>query len=104
MYAIIETGGKQINVKVGEKIYVEKLNAKVGTNYTFEKIICFVDDQKTLFGEPYLKNVKVLAKVNKQGLAKKLHIFKYKAKCNERKRIGHRQKYTCLTIEKIICD
>ena len=104
MYAIIETGGKQINVQVGSKIYVEKLDVKVGEHYTFEKIICLVNDQQTLFGAPYLPNVKVVAKVNKQGLSKKLHIYKYKPKHNERKRIGHRQKYTCLTVEQIICD
>jgi large subunit ribosomal protein L21 len=104
MYAIIETGGKQLNVEVGKKIYVEKLNANVGDTYTFDKIICFVDNEKVLFGKPYLNNVKVLAKVEKQGLSKKIHIFKYKPKHNERKRIGHRQKYTSLTIEKIICD
>lgn len=104
MYAIIETGGKQLNVEVGKKIYVEKLNVNVGDTYTFDKIICFVDNEKVLFGKPYLDNVKVLAKVEKQGLSKKIHIFKYKPKHNERKRIGHRQKYTSLTIEKIICD
>lgn len=104
MYAIIETGGKQINVQVGDQIYVEKLAVQVGDHYTFDKVLCLVDEQQKLFGAPYLNHVKVLAKVTKQGLSKKLHIYKYKPKHNERKRIGHRQKYTSLTIEKIICD
>lgn len=103
-YAIIETGGKQINVKIGDQIYVEKIKASVGDNYTFDKIICLVNEQQKLFGTPYLNNIKVLAQVDKQGLSKKLHIYKYKPKHNERKRIGHRQPYTRLTIKEIICD
>ncbi|MCQ2752877.1 MAG: 50S ribosomal protein L21 [Bacilli bacterium] len=100
MYAIIETGGKQVKVEVGQKVFVEKLNVKVGEKYTFDKVLC-VADKDAKFGNPYLANAKVVAKVEKQGLSRKLHIYKYKAKTNERKRIGHRQPYTCVVIESI---
>lgn len=100
MYAIVETGGKQVKVEVGQRVFVEKLACKAGEKYTFDKVLC-VADKEAKFGNPYLKDAKVIAKVEKQGLGKKLHIYKYKAKHNERKRIGHRQPYTCLVIESI---
>ena len=100
MYAIIETGGKQVKVSTGDKIYVEKLNVKDGEKHVFDKVLCVVD-KDVKFGNPYLANAKVTAKVIKNGLSKKLHIYKYKAKHNERKRIGHRQPYTNLVIESI---
>lgn len=100
MYAIIETGGKQVKVTTGDKIFVEKLNVKDGDAYVFDKVLCVVD-KETKFGNPYLANAKVTARVVKNGLSKKLHIYKYKAKHNERKRIGHRQPYSSLIIEKI---
>lgn len=100
MYAIIETGGKQIRVEVGSKIYVEKLDAEVETTVTFDKVL-LVADKKAKFGTPYVAGATVTAKVVKQGKSKKIRVFKYKAKANERKTIGHRQPYTCLVIEAI---
>ena len=100
MYAIIETGGKQIRVEVGEKIFVEKLDAEVDSVVTFDKVL-LVADKKAKFGTPYVKDTTVTAKVVKQGLSKKIRVFKYKAKTNERKTIGHRQPYTCLVVEAI---
>ncbi len=100
MYAIIETGGKQIRVEVGSKIYVEKLDAEVGSIVTFDKVL-FVGDKTAKVGTPYVEGASVTAKVEKQGLGKKIRVFKYKAKSNEHKTIGHRQPYTCLVIESI---
>jgi large subunit ribosomal protein L21 len=100
MYAIIETGGKQIRVEVGQKIYVEKLDVKENDSYSFDKVL-LVSDKSLKVGTPYVEGAKVEAKVVKNGLGKKLRIYKYKAKHNERKTIGHRQPYTCLVIEAI---
>ncbi len=100
MYAIIETGGKQVRVEVGQKIYVEKLEANVGDVVTFDKVL-LVGDKKAKVGTPYVAGATVTAKVEKQGLGKKIRVFKYKSKANERKTIGHRQPYTCLVIESI---
>ncbi|MGM9873508.1 MAG: 50S ribosomal protein L21 [Bacilli bacterium] len=100
MYAIIETGGKQVRVEVGQKIYVEKLNADVQSEVVFDKVL-FVGGSKTVVGNPYVSGATVNAKVEKQGLSKKIRVFKYKAKTNERKTHGHRQPYTCLVIESI---
>ena len=100
MYAIIETGGKQLRVEVGEKIYVEKLEAEVGSTVTLDKVL-FVGGSAAKVGKPYVKGATVTAKVEKQGKEKKVRVFKYKAKANEHKTIGHRQPYTCLVIEAI---
>ena len=100
MYAIIETGGKQVRVEVGQKIFVEKLEAEVGSTFTFNKVL-LVADAKVSIGTPYVKGATVTAKVEKQGKSKKIRVFKYKNKANERKTIGHRQPYTCLVIEAI---
>ena len=94
MYAIILTGGKQVKVEVGQKIYVEKLDAEVGSKYTFDKVL-LIGDTSIKTGNPYV------AKVEKQGLSKKIKVFKYKAKSNYHRTLGHRQPYTCLTIESI---
>ena len=100
MYAIIETGGKQVRVEVGSRIYVEKLEAEVGSTITLDKVL-LVGDKSVKVGTPYVEGAKVTAKVEKQGLNKKIRVFKYKSKANEHKTIGHRQPYTCLVIESI---
>ena len=100
MYAIIETGGKQVKVEEGSKIYVEKLDAEVGSDVKIEKVL-FIGGDATKVGAPYVKGASVDCKVEKQGLGKKIRVFKYKAKANERKTIGHRQPYTCLIVKTI---
>ena len=101
MYAIIETGGKQVRVEVGQKIFVEKLEVKENEKYDFNKVL-LVSDKEVKVGTPYVEGAKVVAKVVKNGLGKKIRIYKYKAKHNSARRmIGHRQPYTCLVVESI---
>ena len=101
MYAIIETGGKQIRVEEGAAIYVEKLDAQEGEEVVFDKVVAY-SNRTTSVGTPYVKGVKVHAKVEKQGKGKKIIIFKYKPKKGStRRKQGHRQPYTKLTITSI---
>ncbi len=100
MYAIIETGGKQIRVEVGQKIWVEKLDAAQDESYTFDKVL-LVGDKTTTIGTPHIKGATVIGKVEKQGKSKKIRVFTYKSKANSRRTKGHRQPYTCLVIESI---
>jgi large subunit ribosomal protein L21 len=100
MYAILETGGKQVKVEVGQKIYVEKIDAEVGSAYTFDKVL-LVNDKAVKIGAPYVKGATVTAKIEKHGLSKKIIVFKYKSKANYKRTYGHRQPYTCLSIEAI---
>ena len=101
MYAIIVTGGKQYKVEAGQAIYVEKLDAKEGEKVTFDKVI-FVGGDDVKVGTPFVDGATVEGTVDKQGKEKKIHIFKYKAKKGStRRKQGHRQPYTKLTVEAI---
>ena len=101
MYAIIKTGGKQYKVSEGDTIYVEKLEAAVDDAVTFDQVLTVVTDGGVKVGKPLVDGAKVTGKVLQQGKEKKILVFKYKAKSNYRRRQGHRQPYTKVSIEKI---
>ena len=102
MYAIIETGGKQILVEKGQTIFVEKLDVQEGEEVVFETVVA-VKNRTLKVGAPYVKGASVTAKVEKQGKAKKIIVFKYKSKKGStRKKQGHRQPYTKLTVTEIV--
>ncbi len=100
MYAIIETGGKQYTIEAGDKLRVEKLDANEGDVVTFDKVV-FVSGDEPKVGTPYVEGAKVEAKVLAQAKAKKVIVYKYKSKKNERKKNGHRQPYTLVEISGI---
>jgi large subunit ribosomal protein L21 len=97
MYAIVETGGKQYKVAKDDVIKVEKLNANVGDVIDL-KVLLTVDGEKIASGTPTVAGAEVKAEVVEHGKAKKLVVFKYKAKKNVRRKQGHRQPYTALKI------
>ncbi len=101
MYAIIETGGKQYLVAKGDSLQIEKLEAEVGSDLKFDKVLFTGDDKTYNVGKPYVSGVVVEAKVTKQGRDRKIHILKYKAKSKYRRSAGHRQHYTEIEITKI---
>jgi|SRR5690625_1800939 len=100
MYAIIETGGKQVKVTEGQEIYVEKVTGEAEDTMTFDKVL-FVGGDDVKVGSPYVEGATVTAKVAKQGLQKKITVFKYKPKKNYSRKQGHRQPYTKLVVDKI---
>ncbi len=101
LYAIIETGGKQLKVEAGQSIFVEKLDVEPGSEVVFDKV-CLVSDASTKIGTPYVEGAKVICTVEKQGKDKKIVIFKYKQKKGStRRKQGHRQPYTKLTVVSI---
>ena len=101
MYAIIETCGKQYKVAQGDVVFFEKLDNEEGKKVTFDKVVLVSDDGKVQVGNPYVKGIKVEGKVVSHGKGKKVLVFKYKAKKNERKTRGHRQEYTKVEITSI---
>ncbi len=101
MYAIFQTGGKQYRVSEGDVITVEKIAANEGDVVTFDQVLTVVNDADVKVGTPVVEGAKIIAKVEKQDKARKILVFKYKAKSNYRRRQGHRQPFTKLTIEKI---
>lgn len=98
MKAILETGGKQYSVQVGDVIYIEKIDAEEGAKVVFDKVLM----ANGVIGNPLVSGATVEGKVVKNGKGKKLHIFTYKPnKTSTRKRQGHRQPYTKVEITKI---
>lgn len=100
MYAIIQTGGKQLKVEEGQTVYVEKLTAEPGEAVTFDQVL-FVGGDQVKVGQPLVEGATVTAKVEEHGRDKKIVVFKFKAKKNYRRKQGHRQPFTKVTIEKI---
>ena len=101
MYAIIEACGKQYKVVEGDVVFFEKLDTEEGKKVTFDNVILVSDGKKVQVGNPYVKGVKVEGKVISHGKAKKIIVFKMKAKKNERTKQGHRQPYTKVEITAI---
>ena len=101
MYAIIETGGKQYQVNEGDVVFIEKLNAEADETVTFDKVIAVSKDDSLSLGAPYVSGATVEAKVLKNGKAKKIVVFTYKSKKNEKRKKGHRQPYTKVEITAI---
>jgi large subunit ribosomal protein L21 len=101
MYAVVETGGKQVKVTVGGTIDVEKIDADVDAQVVLDKVLLVADEGNMRVGTPYVDGASVVAKVVSQGKGKKIVGFKYKAKKNIRKRYGHRQPYTRILVESI---
>ena len=99
MYAIFENGSKQYKAAVGDTVKVEKLDAEVGATVTFP-VVLTADDKGIAVGKE-VANVTVTAEVTSQGKDKKIIVFKYKAKKNERKKQGHRQPYTMVKVTAI---
>ncbi|CAL59255.1 50S ribosomal protein L21 [Mycoplasmopsis agalactiae] len=98
MIAIIETGGKQILVKEGETIFIEKIEGAEGSKVTFDKVLLL--DNK--IGKPYVESAKVIGEIQKQGKAKKIVVYRHNAKSTHKRKLGHRQPYTRVKITGIV--
>ncbi len=101
MFGVIETGGKQYKVSVGDIIKVEKLEGEDGTKINFDKVLLVSSEKDTKIGEPYLDGVKVSAEILSQGRGKKVISLRYKPKKRVRVKRGHRQYFTEIKITEI---
>lgn len=101
MYAIIKTGGKQYKVTNGDVIFIEKLNAQVDETVDFDVLMYSADDAKMTIGTPCVAGVKAVGKVLAHGKGQKIIVYKYKAKKNYARKMGHRQPYTKVEITSI---
>lgn len=101
MYAVVESGGKQYRVAVGQTIDVERLPAERGDKVSLDTVLLVADGDKVKVGQPTVKGASVSATVLEHGLRRKVVIFRYRPKQRYRVKRGHRQQYTRLRIEKI---
>ncbi len=101
MFAVIETGGKQYKVAVGDKVKIEKLTGEAGAAIVFDKILLVGDGETAKIGQPYVSGASVAAKVLAQGRDKKKIVFRYHSKTRYRKKKGHRQHFTEVAIENV---
>ena len=98
MYAIIETGGKQVRVQPGNKIRVERLKAEIGADVQFDNVLLVAGENETKIGTPHVEDTPVFAKVLDHGRGEKIRVIKMKRRKNYRRTQGHRQSYTELEI------
>jgi len=101
MYTIVEVGSLQYKVSEGDNITVNRFDEKEGKSITLDKVLLFSDGKAVMVGQPYLKDVKVTAKVLRDCLGEKLISFKFRRRKNSKWKKGHRQKLTTLNITKI---
>lgn len=100
MYAIIETGGKQVKVEEGQAVYIEKLDLNEGDSVSFDTVLLVAGDDVKV-GAPYVEGAKVEGTVEKQGRQKKITTYTYKRRKNSHRKQGHRQPYTKVMIDSI---
>jgi large subunit ribosomal protein L21 len=102
MYAIVRTGGKQHRVEAGRAVVVERLPDEAGATVQLDEVLLIADDGQVTIGTPTIQGARVMAEVEAHGRAKKIIVFKYKAKVRSRKKTGHRQGFTRLVVREIL--
>lgn len=102
MYAIIEIGAKQYNVKKDDIIEVNKQEVKEGKEIKIDRVLLLSKDKKIEIGQPYLKDAKVSAEVLSQVKGEKLVSFKYRRRKSSHWTKGHREKLTRIKIKDIV--
>jgi large subunit ribosomal protein L21 len=101
VYAIVRSGGKQYRVQEGASIDVERLATPEGERVDLPEVLLLDEDGRVTVGTPTVAGVKVVAEVVSHGRGPKIIVFRYKAKTRYRKKTGHRQAFTRLTIQRI---
>lgn len=101
MYAIVESGGQQFRVEEGAKLRVDLLKANVGDEITLDKVL-LLGGGKLAVGTPYVEGASVKAEVLDHVQGEKLIVFKKWRRKDNRRTIGHRQRYTTLKIKTIL--
>ena len=101
MYAIIETGGKQVRVEPGLRLRVDHLAGEAGDSVSLDNVLLISDDEGTRVGTPHLSDTPVVAKIVGHGKEKKVRVIKMKRRKNYRRTHGHRQQYTEIEVMSI---
>ena len=102
MYAVIQAGGRQVRVQVGDVVRVDRLSQEVGSEVVFDRVLMLGGDENVKLGAPDIEGARVRGTVVEQGRDKKILIYTFKRRQNSnRRRAGHRQDYTAVKIDSI---
>ncbi len=101
MYAVVETGGKQVRMNPGESVRVEKLSGAVGDTIELSDVLLIGGDAGVKVGTPKLDGAKVVGTITAQGRHPKIRVFKMKRRKGYRRTSGHRQSYTEIQVDRI---
>jgi len=104
MFAVIQSGGRQYKVSVGQQLEVNRLPVEDGTQISIGEVLLISDADGTRVGSPFVENAAVLATAVKPARGKKVIVFRYKSKKRFRHKRGHRQELTVLSIDDIVAD
>jgi large subunit ribosomal protein L21 len=102
LYAVVRTGGKQYRVQEGRSLTIDRLPGEPGETIELRDVLLLSDGENVTVGNPVVEGARVLGTIAEQGRAKKIIVFRYKAKTRSRKKTGHRQQFTRLTVEDIL--
>ena len=101
MYAVIEAGGKQHKVELGQVLEVDLMPEELGTDHAFENVMLYVDGDDVQIGQPYIQNAKVVAEIVEEVKGKKISILRFRRRKHSMRKIGHKQRYTQIKIKEI---
>ena len=101
MYAVVQTGGKQIRMNPGDAVRIEKLGGDVGDTIEFGDVLMVGGDEGVKIGTPKVEGAKVVGTITAQGRHPKIRVFKMKRRTGYRRMLGHRQNYTEIQVDKI---
>ncbi len=101
MYAVIEAGGKQHKVELGQVLEVDLMQEESGVDHAFENVMLYVDGDDVQIGQPYIENAKVVAEIVEEVKGEKVSILRFRRRKNSMRKVGHRQRYTQIKIKEI---
>ncbi len=101
MYAVIESGGKQHKVELGQVLEVDLMPEDSGTDHSFKNVMLYVDGDDVQIGQPYLENANVVAEIVDEVKGEKVSILRFRRRKHSMRKIGHRQRYTQIKIKAI---
>ena len=100
-YAVIEAGGKQHKVELGQVLEVDLMQEESGVDHAFENVMLYVDGDDVQIGQPYIENAKVVAEIVEEVKGEKVSILRFRRRKHSMRKIGHRQRYTQIKIKEI---
>ena len=101
MYAVIEAGGKQHKVELGQVLEVDLMQKESGSDHAFDNVMLYVDGDDVQIGQPFIENAKVVAEIVEEVKGDKVTILRFRRRKHSMRKIGHRQRYTQIKIKEI---